>query len=48
MHVHRNTLLYRLTRIAQICHVDLEDAETRLSLWVALKLHRLIEVSKHP
>jgi purine catabolism regulator len=48
IHVHRNTLLYRLTRIAQICHVDLEDAETRLSLWVALKLHRLIEVSKHP
>ena len=47
IHVHRNTLLYRLTRIAQICHVDLEDAETRLSLWVALKLHRLIEVSKH-
>lgn len=42
IHVHRNTLLYRLTRIAQICHVDLDDAETRLSLWLAIKLHRLL------
>ncbi len=41
IHVHRNTLLYRLSRISQICHVDLDDADTRLSLWVALRLHRL-------
>lgn len=47
IHVHRNTLLYRLSRITQICQVDLDDAETRLSLWLALKLHRLIESAKH-
>jgi purine catabolism regulator len=42
IHVHRNTLLYRLSRISQICQVDLDNTETRLSLWLAIKLHRLI------
>ena len=42
IHVHRNTLLYRLSRISQICHVDLDNTETRLSLWLAIKLHRLV------
>lgn len=42
IHVHRNTLLYRLTRIAQICQVDLDHNETRLSLWLALKLHHIL------
>jgi purine catabolism regulator len=42
IHVHRNTLLYRLSRIAQICHVDLDHHETRLSLWLALKLHHIL------
>ena len=41
LHVHRNTLLYRLTRISQILTIDLEDPETRLSLWLSVKLHRL-------
>ena len=41
IHVHRNTLLYRLSRVAQICHVDLDDHEVRLSLWLALKLHHI-------
>ncbi|NBU64522.1 MAG: hypothetical protein EBS29_08495 [Chloroflexia bacterium] len=42
IHVHRNTLLYRLARISQICHIDLDHTETRLSLWLAIKLHRLV------
>jgi purine catabolism regulator len=42
IHVHRNTLLYRLSRIAQICQVDLDYNETRLSLWLALKLHHIL------
>ena len=46
IHVHRNTLLYRLSRISQICHIDLDDPDTRLSLWLAIKLHRLIGNTK--
>lgn len=42
IHVHRNTLLYRLSRISQICNVDLDNKETRLSLWLALKLHHVL------
>lgn len=42
IHVHRNTLLYRLSRISQICQVDLDHHETRLSLWLALKLHHIL------
>lgn len=42
IHVHRNTLLYRLSRISQICQVDLDHTETRLSLWLALKLHCIL------
>jgi purine catabolism regulator len=41
LHVHRNTLLYRLTRISQICHIDLENPETRLSIWISVKFHAL-------
>jgi purine catabolism regulator len=43
IHVHRNTLLYRLSRVAQICQVDLDDHEVRLSLWLALKLHHIYQ-----
>ena len=37
LHVHRNTLLYRLRRIQAITGLDLEDPETRL--WLNLALH---------
>jgi len=40
--VHRNTLAYRLRRIAEITGVDLEDPEARLALQVALAIHRLV------
>ena len=36
IHVHRNTLLYRLSRIQEITGADLEDGETRLTLHLAM------------
>ncbi len=42
LHVHRNTLLYRLGRIAEISGLDLDNAEDRLALWIALKAHRVL------
>lgn len=41
LHIHRSTLNYRLTRIQQVCHVDLQDAPLRLNLHLAIKLIRL-------
>jgi len=40
--IHRNTLLYRLKRIEEICQVDLNDPLTRLNLHLALKQFRLL------
>jgi len=39
--VHRNTLNYRLQRIAEITGLDLNEAEARLAFQLALKVHRL-------
>ena len=41
MHLHRNSLLYRLDRIEAILGRSLEDPELRLSLQIALKIHHL-------
>jgi purine catabolism regulator len=41
LYVHRNTLSYRLQRIAEITGLDLDDPEARLALQVALAIHRL-------
>lgn len=41
MHLHRNSLLYRLDRIADILGRSLDDAELRLSLQIALKIRHL-------
>ena len=38
LHIHRNTLTYRLEQIAQITQLDLDDADARFSLQLALKL----------
>jgi purine catabolism regulator len=42
LHVHRNTLLYRLDRIQQISGLDLNNAEEHFSLWLALRAHRVL------
>src|SRR5579859_1738506 len=41
MHLHRNSLLYRLDRIQALLGRSLDDAELRLSLQIALKIHHL-------
>jgi len=41
LYVHRNTLNYRLQRIVEITGLDLNDAEARLTLQLALKVHYL-------
>ncbi|MBE7512529.1 MAG: helix-turn-helix domain-containing protein [Anaerolineales bacterium] len=42
LHVHRNTLLYRMDRIAQIGGIDFDNPETRLAVHLALKIRRLL------
>lgn len=39
LHVHRNTVLYRLDRVREITGYDLDDANVRLRLQLALHVH---------
>jgi purine catabolism regulator len=43
LHLHRNTVLYRLGRIEDLLKVDLRDADVRLSLHLALKIGDVLE-----
>ncbi|HZQ97419.1 MAG TPA: helix-turn-helix domain-containing protein [Chloroflexota bacterium] len=47
LHVHRNTLLYRLRRIQEVAGVDLNDAETRLALHLALRVRDVLQAGDH-
>lgn len=40
--VHRNTLVYRLERIKSLTNLDLDDADNRLILHLALKIQRVL------
>lgn len=40
--VHRNTLVYRLDRIAELTNLDLDDSDNRLILHLALKTQRVL------
>ncbi len=40
--VHRNTLVYRLERIAELTDMDLDDSDNRLILHLALKTQRVL------
>lgn len=42
LHIHRNTLTYRLERIAAITKLDLNDPDARFSLQLALKLRPVL------
>lgn len=42
LHLHRNTLLYRLGRIEALTGFDLSDPEVRLSMQLALKIRRVM------
>ena len=43
LHIHRNTLTYRLEQITNIAQLDLEDPDARFSLQLALKLRPVIK-----
>jgi purine catabolism regulator len=43
LHLHRNTVLYRLGRIQSVLGQDLRDAEVRLTLHLALKIENVLE-----
>ncbi|HEY6406351.1 MAG TPA: helix-turn-helix domain-containing protein, partial [Ktedonobacteraceae bacterium] len=43
MHLHRNSLLYRLGRIEEVLNQSLDDSELRLSLQIALKIRHLLQ-----
>jgi purine catabolism regulator len=42
LHIHRNTLAYRLEQIANIAQLDLDDPDARFSLQLALKLRPVL------
>jgi purine catabolism regulator len=39
--IHRNTIIYRMERIAEITGMDLDKTETRLAVQLALHIHRM-------
>ena len=43
LHIHRNTLTYRLEQIAQITQVNFDDADDPFSLQLALKLRPVMK-----
>jgi purine catabolism regulator len=45
LHLHRNTVLYRLRRIEDIAHLRLDDPETRLNLHLCLKVRDVLQAA---
>jgi purine catabolism regulator len=43
LHIHRNTLTYRLEHISAITRLDLNDPDARFSLQLALKLRPVLK-----
>jgi purine catabolism regulator len=46
LHIHRNTLIYRLRRITEISGLSLKRAEDVLALQIALRAHRILLMTK--
>lgn len=45
LHVHRNTMLYKLDRASQLLQLDLRQAENQFAVWLAYKLRTLAETT---
>lgn len=45
LHLHRNTLLYRLHRVREIAGIDLDDPEVRLALQLALRIGETLQAT---
>jgi purine catabolism regulator len=45
LNIHRNTLVYRLSRITEIIQLDMDDPNVRLNLQLALKAQRILMAS---
>ncbi|WP_262173778.1 helix-turn-helix domain-containing protein [Saccharococcus sp. Marseille-Q5394] len=43
LHIHYNTLRYRLNRIEEILEIDLAHTQNRLNLQIAIIIHRLVK-----
>lgn len=41
IHVHSNTMNYRLKRIAEICEIDLNDSSLKTNLYLDLLIHKV-------
>ena len=47
LYIHRNTLTYRLDRIAEITGLDLNNSDVVLAVQLALKIHRMGDRHRH-
>ncbi|MEO6885524.1 MAG: helix-turn-helix domain-containing protein [Jatrophihabitantaceae bacterium] len=45
LHIHRNTMLYKLERASRILQLDLRQAENQFAVWLAYKLDVLAETT---
>lgn len=45
LHIHRNTMLYKLDRASRVLQLDLRQAETQFTVWLAHKLDMLAETT---
>jgi purine catabolism regulator len=43
--LHRSSLMYRLKKLERLLDADLDDPVLRLELWLAVRLHRITELS---
>lgn len=41
LHLHRNTIVYRIEKLQEIIDISLENAKTRLSLFISCVLYRI-------
>ena len=45
LHIHRNTMLYKLDRASRALRLDLRKAEHQFAVWLAYKLDLLAETT---